>query len=60
MLGGDSWDWVFAGGVDGQDGYGIGLGESLREVFEEVAGAGVAVGLEEDVDLAVAAFAGGG
>src|ERR1700678_2092549 len=59
-FGGDFWNWLFAGGVDGQYGHRIRQGKCRGELRDEVAGAGIAVGLEDDVNLVVAALAGGG
>lgn len=59
-LAGDAGEGRFAGGVDGDEFDGVGVAESGGEVVKEVAGARVAVWLEEDVDAPVAKFAGGG
>ena len=60
ILSGDAGDGLFAGGVNGKDADSIGVSKCTAELVQKIKGAGVAVGLEEDVDLAVAALAGGG
>jgi len=59
-LGGDALDGLFAGSVDGQDSEGVCVPEGGGKLGHEVGGAGVTVGLEEDVDALVTALAGGG
>ena len=58
-LGGDAGDRLFAGGVDGQDDDCVGVAECGAELFEQIAGAGVAVRLEDDMDAFVSALARG-
>src|ERR1035437_5183484 len=53
-------DGLLAGGVDGQDDDGVCISKCATELVEEVQGARVPVGLEDDVDAPVAAFAGSG
>ena len=53
-------DGLLAGGVDGQHDDGIGIAECATELVHEIESAGIPVGLEDDVDSAVAALAGGG
>ena len=57
---GDAGQGLFAGGINGNEFQGVGLSKSGGELVKQVAGAGVAVGLEENMDVAVAALAGGG
>ena len=59
-FGGYAGDGLLAGGVDGEDADGVGVSECAGELVHKVEGTGVAVGLEDDVNLAVAALAGGG
>ena len=51
---------LFAGGVDVEHDEGVGIGEGLGEFLHQCLGTGVAVGLEDNVNAAVAALAGGG
>ena len=51
---------MLASGVDGNEFDGVGLGEGGGEIVEQVASSGVAVGLEENVNVPIATLAGGG
>ena len=55
----DAGDRFFAGGVDVEQVKLVGISEGCGELGHQVAGAGVAVRLEEDVDAGEAAVAGG-
>ncbi len=56
-MAGDAGDGIFAGGVDVEDLEGVGIVEGGGELGEEIARAGVAVGLEEQMDAGVATVA---
>ena len=55
---GDALDRRFAGGVNIEDDQRVGVLERGGEFVHQIAGAGVAVGLEDDVNLAEAALPG--
>ena len=56
----DAFDGLLAGGVNIQHEQRVGIGEGGGELVHQVAGAGVAMRLEDDVDLAKSALARGG
>ena len=58
-FGGDPFDRLLAGGIDVDEAHGVGVGEGGGEFVHEIAGAGEAVGLEEDVDAVESALASG-
>ena len=55
----DAGDWLFTGGIDGQDRHGIGIFECAAELFHQVFRARVAVRLKDHVNVPVSALAGG-
>ena len=57
---GDAFDWLLASGINVEDDERVGVAKCRREFMHEVAGTGVAVGLEDDVNLAISALASGG
>src|SRR5258706_3953242 len=59
-FGSHAFDRLFACGIDVEDEDGVGVGEGGCEIVHEIAGAGVAVGLEDYVDMMESALAGSG
>ena len=54
ILSGDAGDGLLTGGVDGEHVDGVGVSKCTAELVQKIKGAGVAVGLEDDEDAAMA------